>query len=85
MVTYTIQNGQITTSVDNSMTGATGAQGGFAETGYGADPNLLQTNTGGPNNGGIAGSMVGGGSNENTVPVGAAPSGGGSIADRMVK
>ncbi len=55
MVTYTIQNGEITTSVDNSMTGATGAQGGFAETGYGADPQLL--NTGG---GGIAGSLSGG-------------------------
>ena len=44
MVTYTIQNGQITTSVN---TDAPGAAGGFAETGYGADPALLQTNAGG--------------------------------------
>ena len=77
MVTYTIQNGNITTSVDNSMTGATGAQGGFAETGYGADPSLLQTNTGG-NNGGIANQLSGGG---NTG--GNAPSGGGSIAESL--
>ena len=42
MVTYTIQNGRITTSVDGPD-----AQGGFAETGYGADPALLQTNAGG--------------------------------------
>lgn len=60
MVTYTISNGEITTSVDNSMTGATGQQGGFAETGYGADPELLQTNAGG--NGGFSGGNAGGGS-----------------------
>ncbi|MBP3690023.1 MAG: hypothetical protein J6I74_01725, partial [Schwartzia sp.] len=82
MVTYTIQNGNITTSVDNSMTGATGAQGGFAETGYGADPSLLQTNTGGGNNGGgIANQLSGGGNSGNNAP---APSGG-SIADRMIR
>lgn len=68
MVTYTIKNGEITTSVDNSMTGATGQQGGFAETGYGADPGLLQTGTGG--NSGYDGGYSGGSS-------------GGSIADSM--
>ncbi len=86
MVTYTIQNGQITTSVDNSMTGAAGAQGGFAETGYGADPALLQTNAGG-NNGGIAGAMMGGGNSgayNAPAPSGGAPSGG-SIADQMMR
>ena len=82
MVTYTIQNGNITTSVDNSMTGATGAQGGFAETGYGADPSLLQTNTGGGNNGGgIANQLSGGGNSGNNAP----PPSGGSIADRMIR
>jgi hypothetical protein len=85
MVTYTIQNGNITTSVDNSMTGATGAQGGFAETGYGADPSLLQTNTGGGNyggnNGGIANQLSGGGSTGGNS--GSAPSGGGSIAESL--
>ena len=68
MVTYTIRNGEITTSVDNSMTGATGQQGGFAETGYGADPNLLQTGMGG--NGDYDGGYSGGSS-------------GGSIADSL--
>ena len=64
------------------MTGATGAQGGFAETGYGADPSLLQTNTGGGNNGGgIANQLSGGGNTGNNAP---APSGG-SIADRMIR
>ena len=84
MVTYTIQNGQITTSVDNSPTGATGAQGGFAETGYGADPSLLQTNASGGNNGGsIADSLAGGGNgggHDAPSPSGG-NSGGGSIAD----
>lgn len=66
MVTYTIQNGQITTSVDNSMTGATGSQGGFAETGYGADPGLIPTGAGsqpgGYSGGGIADQLTGGNS-----------------------
>ncbi|MBO4852614.1 MAG: clostripain [Schwartzia sp.] len=80
MVTYTIRNGQITTSVDNSTTGAAGAQGGFAETGYGADPGLLQTNGGG-NSGGIAEQLAGGGNSGGYS--GGAPSGGGSIAESL--
>ncbi len=85
MVTYTIRNGRITTSVDNSMTGAAGQQGGFAETGYGADPNLLQTGGGGynggsPSGGSIADQLGGGG---NGGYNGGAPSGGGSIAESL--
>ncbi len=95
MVTYTIQNGEITTSVDNSMTGATGAQGGFAETGYGADPELLSTGggyNGGNGGGGIAGSLSGGGYNDGGYNDGGGYSGGysdgsgnggGGIADSL--
>ena len=90
MVTYTIQNGQITTSVDNTGTGATGAQGGFAETGYGADPGLLQTSGGGNSGGSIADSLAGGGSPggysggyDAPAPSGG-NSGGGSIADSLI-
>ena len=81
MVTYTIQNGQITTTVDNSMTGATGAQGGFAETGYGADPGLLQTNSGGNSGGNIADQLSGG--NGGTDSTGG--SSGGSIAESLTR
>ncbi len=81
MVTYTIQNGQITTSVDNAMTGATGAQGGFAETGYGADPGLLQTSGGGNSGGSIADQLSGGGNSGGYS--GGAPAGGGSIAESL--
>ncbi len=73
MVTYTIQNGQITTSVDNSGTGATGALGGFAETGYGADPGLLQTNAGSD----IASQLTGDNSGNN------GGNSGGGIADQL--
>ena len=88
MVTYTISGGQITTSVNN--TGSPGASGGFAETGYGADPALLQTGGSTPS-GGIADQMTGGGApggyadgpaSDNSYN-GSAPSGGGSIADQM--
>ena len=88
MVTYTIQNGQITTTVDNSMTGATGAQGGFAETGYGADPGLLQTSGGGNSGGSIADQLSGGGapSGGNDGGVGSnGGTGGGSIADSLTR
>ncbi len=78
MVTYTIAGGQITTSVDNAMTGAAGQQGGFAETGYGADPALIQTNAGG---GSIADSLTGGGGGDGGY-AGGNP-GGGSIADLL--
>ena len=81
MVTYTIQNGQITTSVDNAITGATGAQGGFAETGYGADPGLLQTSGGGNSGGSIADQLSGGGNSGGYS--GGAPAGGGSIAESL--
>ncbi len=53
MVTYTIAGGEITTSVDD----APGAPGGFAETGYGADPGLL-TGGGGQTPGGTGGSIA---------------------------
>ena len=82
MVTYTIQNGQITTTVDNSMTGATGAQGGFAETGYGADPGLLQTSGGGNSGGSIADQLSGG--NDGNYG-GNGGNGGGSIAESLTR
>ena len=70
MVTYTIAGGQITTSVDNSAAGAAGAQGGFAETGYGADPGLLSTG------GGTADQLTGGNAHSSGT-------GGGSIAESL--
>ncbi|MCR5030696.1 MAG: clostripain [Selenomonadaceae bacterium] len=84
MVTYTIQNGQITTTVDNAMTGAPGAQGGFAETGYGADPGLLQTSGGGNAGGGSIADQLSGGAPSGDYG-GGAPSGGGSIADSLTR
>ncbi len=85
MVTYTIQNGQITTTVDNSMTGATGAQGGFAETGYGADPGLLQTSGGGNSGGSIADQLSGGNDGNYGGTGGGSGSGGGSIAESLTR
>ena len=84
MVTYTIRNGQITTTVDNAMTGTPGAQGGFAETGYGADPGLLQTSGGGNAGGGSIADQLSGGAPSGDYG-GGAPSGGGSIADSLTR
>ena len=78
MVTYTIQNGQITTYVDTP-----GAPGGFAETGYGADPGLLTSAPVGASEGGsIAERMTGGG--DPGASQGSAPSGG-SIAESLAR
>ena len=95
MVTYTIKNGEITTSVGTDMTGADIGMTGAGNVAYNGNnaANGMEASTDGyaPSGGSIADSMTGGGYSGNTGSADYdtgyydASAGGGSIADSLAR